>query len=356
MPIFAILLVSSLSAQIEIYDIATPKQLYLFTKKFQLTQTLADKILETDKIPTHIVVTKKGQNSLEAYILNADNRNKKLLVLTQNGISKIKLATINAKFIDRYAVVSLDVKSKQLNETDTKFAKQLAESIFKYTGKKPFAISALKQEKLFDNIVFQQKTVALLGEADGFFMFAFEYNGKLYDKNGILLDNAGAVTPVAFDRVSDFYSNGRLHPILKYFRAHQGIDLAAKYGTSVHSVLDGKVVDVGYSPNIGNYVKITHDNKIETIYGHLSKVRADLKPGSSVSKNEVIGLVGSTGLATGPHLHFGVKKDGEYINPAALYDIRRERLRDINFFTFAQEARRLLLEPGTNTKTARNGY
>lgn len=356
MSIFAILLVSSLSAQIEIYDATTQKQLYLFTKKFGLTQTLADKILETNKTPAQIIVAKKEQNSLEAYILHADNRNTKLLVLTQNGISKIRLMPLNAKFIDRYTVVRFDTQTVQANETDGKFAAQLSESMLKHIGKRPLTISALKRERVFGNIVFPAKTVALLGEMEGFFMFAFEYNGELYDKNGVLLGDTNAVIPVDFDRISEFYSSSRLHPILKYFRAHLGIDLAAKYGASVHSVLDGRVTDVGYNPNIGNYVKIAHNNGIETIYGHLSKIKANLKPGSLVSKREIIGLVGSSGLATGPHLHFGVKKDGTYINPATLYTSHRERLEDINFFNFANEARRLFLESNINTKVARNRY
>ncbi len=350
------LFVSSLSARIEIYDAATPKQLYSFTKRFGLTQTLADKIIESNKTPAQILVTQKDLNNLEAYILHADNRNMRLSVSTQNGISKIKLTPLGEKFIDRYAVVRLDAKAIQTNEADAKFSDALSQSMIKYTGKKPLSISALKRERVFGGVVLPPKTVALLGEAEGFFMFAFEHNGELYDKNGVIL-SATAVTPVEFDRISDFYSSSRLHPILKYFRAHQGVDLAAKYGTSVHSALDGRVTEVGYSPNVGNYVKIAHNNGFETIYGHLSKIKAGLKPGYFVSKKEIIGLVGSTGLATGPHLHFGVKKDGEYVNPAILYGApHSKKLEDVNFFAFAKEARRLFLESSIKTKTTRNGY
>ncbi len=351
------LFVSSLSARIEIYDAATPKQLYSFTKRFGLTQTLADKIIENNKTPAQILVTQKEPNNLEAYILHADNRNTRLSVSAQNGISKIKLTPLGEKFIDRYAVVRLDAKAIQTNEADAKLSDTLSQSMIKYTGKKPLSISVLKRERVFGGVILPPKTVALLGEAEGFFMFAFEHNGELYDRNGAILSDTTAVTPVEFDRVSDFYSSSRLHPILKYFRAHQGVDLAAKYGTSVRSALDGRVIEVGYSPNVGNYVKIAHNNGFETIYGHLSKIKADLKPGYFVPKREIIGLVGSTGLATGPHLHFGVKKDGEYINPAILYGTpHSKKLEDVNFFAFAKEARRLFLESNINTKTTRNRY
>ncbi|MFO7877902.1 MAG: M23 family metallopeptidase [Desulfovermiculus sp.] len=121
--------------------------------------------------------------------------------------------------------------------------------------------------------------------------------------------------PLNFTRISSGYTHRRKHPILNVVRPHLGIDYAAPRGTPVKSVADGVVIARAYQRGGGNYLKIRHTNGYITIYMHLSKFGSGIRKGSKVSQGQTIAYVGSTGMSTGPHLDFRVKKNGSYINP-----------------------------------------
>ncbi len=107
-----------------------------------------------------------------------------------------------------------------------------------------------------------------------------------------------------------------MHPILKIVRSHYAVDFAAPSGTPVSAAADGVVIEKGSNNGIGNYVKVRHKNPhFVTVYGHLSRFAADIQVGSTVKQKDVIGYVGSTGLATGPHLHYAFYENGRPINP-----------------------------------------
>jgi murein DD-endopeptidase MepM/ murein hydrolase activator NlpD len=109
---------------------------------------------------------------------------------------------------------------------------------------------------------------------------------------------------------------GRRHPVLGYVRAHQGVDYAAPAGTPVWSVGDGVVTQAGWSGGCGMTVAVRHRNGLESMYCHLSRI--DVAAGSRVAQKQVVGAVGKTGLATGPHLHFAVRQGGAFVNPMRL--------------------------------------
>ncbi|MCR5508449.1 MAG: peptidoglycan DD-metalloendopeptidase family protein [Lachnospiraceae bacterium] len=115
-----------------------------------------------------------------------------------------------------------------------------------------------------------------------------------------------------YTRVSDDYGM-RMHPILKVEKFHNGIDLAAPSGSPILAAYDGDVVSAGYSSSMGNYIMIDHGDSLITIYMHASALY--VSTGQSVSKGQKIAAVGSTGRSTGPHLHFSVRKDGNYVSP-----------------------------------------
>jgi len=121
--------------------------------------------------------------------------------------------------------------------------------------------------------------------------------------------------PLEFTRISSTFAGSRLHPILHRSRPHKGIDFAAPRGTPVKSVASGTVTFVGRQSGYGNLVRIDHPGPYETGYAHLQEYAEDLSEGNAVERGQVIGYVGSTGLATGPHLHFELYKDGEFVNP-----------------------------------------
>jgi murein DD-endopeptidase MepM/ murein hydrolase activator NlpD len=141
-------------------------------------------------------------------------------------------------------------------------------------------------------------------------------------------------TPLKFQRVSSGFDRSRMHPVLHTVRAHLGIDYAAPTGTPVWAAAGGVITHRGDAGGAGNMVLIKHDGGIETAYMHLSKFADGQKVGQHVAAKTVIGYVGATGLATGPHLHFGVKQNGEFIDPTKLAPVRSRAVpaRDLDAF------------------------
>ena len=122
--------------------------------------------------------------------------------------------------------------------------------------------------------------------------------------------------PLKFSRISSRFSHNRFHPVLKIHRPHHGIDYAAPSGTPVYALGDGSVIKRGWdAKGGGNYIKIRHNSVYTTVYMHLSGFAKGLSQGNYVRQGELIGYVGKTGLATGPHLDFRVFKNGSPIDP-----------------------------------------
>ncbi|MGE0260521.1 MAG: M23 family metallopeptidase, partial [Alphaproteobacteria bacterium] len=124
-------------------------------------------------------------------------------------------------------------------------------------------------------------------------------------------------TPIDGARLSSGFGR-RVHPILGYTRMHQGVDFAAPSGTEIYAAGDGTVVQVGRVNGYGNYVEVKHNDEYTTAYAHLSRFARGLKEGDRVRQGEVIGYVGMTGSATGPHLHYEVHDHGAAVDPQSI--------------------------------------
>ncbi|MDG2245040.1 MAG: peptidoglycan DD-metalloendopeptidase family protein, partial [Flavobacteriales bacterium] len=133
-----------------------------------------------------------------------------------------------------------------------------------------------------------------------------------YDEKGESLKKAFLKAPVKYSRISSRFTGKRFHPVLKRYKSHLGTDYAAPHGTPIFAVGDGTVSKSGYTKGNGNYVKIRHNSTYETQYLHMSKRAA--KVGDHVQQGDVIGYVGSTGLATGPHVCFRFWKNGKQVD------------------------------------------
>jgi murein DD-endopeptidase MepM/ murein hydrolase activator NlpD len=151
-----------------------------------------------------------------------------------------------------------------------------------------------------------------------FYAFYFEQDaqGSYYDQHADSMEKAFLKAPIKFSRITSGFSKRRFHPILKKYKAHFGIDYAAKTGTPIMSTGDGVVVKAGYDKNNGKYVKIRHNGVYTTQYLHMSRFAPGIKRARNVRQGEVIGYVGSTGLATGPHLCYRFWKNGRQVNPS----------------------------------------
>jgi len=150
--------------------------------------------------------------------------------------------------------------------------------------------------------------------------YRFELNGNVdyYDADGKSLRRSFLKAPLSFRRISSRFSKRRFHPILKIYRPHLGVDYAAPTGTPVSVVGDGTVIFAGYKGQNGKLVMIRHPNGYRTSYGHLSKIRKGIRRGVRVKQGQIIGYVGATGLATGPHLDYRIKINNRFVNPLTL--------------------------------------
>ncbi len=140
-------------------------------------------------------------------------------------------------------------------------------------------------------------------------------HGDYYTPEGKSVRKAFLRSPIEFSRVSSGFSSSRFHPVLNKWRAHKGTDFAAPTGTRVKVTADGVVALVGKQNGYGNVIMVNHQGRYTTVYGHLSRYASGLHKGQHVAQGEVIGYVGMTGLATGPHLHYEFRVNGQQHDP-----------------------------------------
>lgn len=141
--------------------------------------------------------------------------------------------------------------------------------------------------------------------------------GEYLSKEGKPLKKGFLRSPLEFSRISSGFSN-RFHPILKTWRAHQGVDYAAPTGTPIRATANATVEFIGSQRGYGNTVILKHDAQYTTLYAHLSRFPSGLRKGSRVSQGQTIGFVGQTGWATGPHLHYEFRISGKPVNPLSV--------------------------------------
>lgn len=162
--------------------------------------------------------------------------------------------------------------------------------------------------------------IAAVFEVNGKEIYALRYVGtdgkaRYFDQNGKVLGTSFLRFPLQFSKITSAFSDARFHPVLRIKRPHNGVDFAAPIGTLIRTVGDGQVVFAGYKGPNGNMVRIRHNDRYTTEYLHMSRIAGGIQRGAFISKGQVIGTVGSTGLSTGPHLHFGLFDKGKYVDP-----------------------------------------
>jgi murein DD-endopeptidase MepM/ murein hydrolase activator NlpD len=176
-----------------------------------------------------------------------------------------------------------------------------------------------------------------------------------YEPSGEPLKKAFLKSPLRFTRVSSRFSSGRFHPVLHVTRAHLGTDLQATTGTPARAIGHGTVTSAGYQGGYGNLVVVRHANGYASYYGHLSKIL--VRTGQRVSQSDLVGLVGATGLATGPHLHYGITRNGVWADPMRIQSPPAEPLRSEDreaFRVSSEESLALLPAPSRAARAAQN--
>ncbi len=188
-----------------------------------------------------------------------------------------------------------------------------------YRLQKEDAFSIIYEEQMVDTLhigISSVKAIKFTHKGEDFYAFNYKTGGKIsyFDENGKSLKKAFLKSPVKFSRISSHFNLKRFHPVQKRYKSHLGTDYAANYGTPILAVGDGTILEAQHKIYNGNYVKIKHNETYTTQYLHMSKFAAGIRKGAVVKQGDVIGYVGSTGLATGPHVCFRFWKNGEQVN------------------------------------------
>jgi len=239
------------------------------------------KVNRVDK-ETQLVTQNVGgviNNSLYATMLN----------IGANPVLSNELANIYAWTIDFYRIQKGDkfkvVYEELMVENESIGIKRIKSAVFEHGGKEFYAI------------YFEQ---------DG--------TGGYYDLESRGMKRPFLKAPVKYSRISSHFSNKRFHPVTKQWKAHLGTDYAAPQGTPIMTTANGVITHAEFNRNNGNYVKVKHNNTYTTQYLHMSKIKPGIRPGVRVIQGDIIGYVGSTGLATGPHVCYRFWKNGKQIN------------------------------------------
>ncbi|MCR4942528.1 MAG: peptidoglycan DD-metalloendopeptidase family protein [Campylobacter sp.] len=246
---------------------------------------------------------------------------------------KYKLNFTPISYQTRDAVLNIEVK------------RSITEDIFEHTGSMGLAMSFIDAFKSNDQVnvkkvqkgdrivmIYTQKirmgrnfgtpeVYSAAYESRGKLHTMYKFENKFYDKTGKHHDKFLLVRPLSSARVTSPFTLKRFHPILRRYRAHLGVDYGAPKGTPVRSAGDGRIKFVGYKNGFGKTVIISHAGGYETLYAHLNGYAKGIKSGQSIKQGKLIAYVGSSGMSTGPHLHFGLYKNKKPINPAGALKI-----------------------------------
>ena len=145
-----------------------------------------------------------------------------------------------------------------------------------------------------------------------------EYGVGYFTPKGTSVRKAFSRYPLQFSYISSMFNLSRMHPVLKQRRPHKGVDLAAPMGTPIRATSNGRVISIGYENGYGNKIKLQHPGNYTSIYGHMLKFKKGLSRGAHVKRGDIIGYVGQTGLATGPHCHYELRLNDRPLNPSTV--------------------------------------
>ncbi|NOX14985.1 MAG: M23 family metallopeptidase [Epsilonproteobacteria bacterium] len=295
----------------------------------------------TDKeLATEIMAGTKFQ------ILRSDKKKIEQVLIPISDELQLHIKIVDGQYIltttpiiyeEKKEILSIDITNSPYQDIIKATKNYLLASQFVQSFKKSVNFKRLRKgDKLV--IFYTQKTrlgkqfgnpkiEASMIEVKGKKHYVFLYNkGRYYDETGREVEGFFLSLPVKYTRISSRFTYKRWHPILHRYRAHLGIDYAAPRGTPVKAARAGKIIFEGRKGGYGNAIMIRHEEGYRTLYAHLRNFRRGIRRGKYVKKGQVIGYVGSTGLSTGPHLHFGLYRGRRAINPASSVKITKSIL------------------------------
>lgn len=232
--------------------------------------------------------------------------------IKQEEVSGIIQTSLYESFVENSLDVRLALSLAEMFAWQVDFAADIrAGDSFKVIYEKRF----LEGEYVMPGNILAAKFVNDKKEFKGYYFTSANTKAAYYDENGNSLQKEFLKSPLQYKYISSGFSYARVNPITKKVSPHRGIDYAANYGTPAVSVGDGTVIQASWNGYYGLSVTIRHNDTYKTVYGHFSSLAKGVRVGAKVRQGQVVGYVGATGQATGPHLHYEMHKFGNYVNP-----------------------------------------
>lgn len=329
---------------------------YLSASSVQQLLDVTRKVHPLNRIRTgqpYMLVRTPGGDGMERFEYEIDDQKKLIVTKTGEGFSAhvepivydfnlVRVSgTIRSSLFETLASTGespiLAVRIADIFGSEINFIKDLREGdSFSLLIEKRFRGEAFKGYGKVLGATFTNQ-----GKTYEAYRFVSEDGEAFFNAKGESLKKTLLKAPLSFTRISSGYSMNRKHPIFKNRRPHQGVDYAAPSGTPVKAVGDGTVEKAGWGNGFGNMVVIRHSGGLESMYSHLSGFAGGTKRGSRVRQGQVIGYVGATGYATGPHLDFRLKQNGKYVNPSKVIAPRGDSVSRGRMAAFKRERDRV---------------
>jgi murein DD-endopeptidase MepM/ murein hydrolase activator NlpD len=331
-----------------LFDIFKKYKLHV-EELFALKEASADVYRLADLYPGRAyTISVNGDNRVNSFTYSIDDNNTLQITRTDSGFSAEKKCVEYEKRIEYVAGIIKDNLISSIGEGSEKLrlALQLSDiyawDIDFNTDLRNGDKFRMVVEGLYLNGEFRKYgdilSAEFINNGEIYRAYRFEYNGvaDYFDADGKSLKRAFLKAPVSFRRISSGFTQRRFHPILKIYRPHHGLDYAAPFGAPVSAVGDGTVLFSGCRGEYGKLIILRHPNGWKTCYGHLSRIVKSIRRGKRVHQGDVIGYVGATGLATGPHLHFEMRIHDRPVNPLRVKLPRGKRVPDTMFAEFSR--------------------
>lgn len=275
----------------------------------------------------HVFTQKDSLQTPAYFVYEEDQRSYVTVSLSDSVFAKRGMKPVTYKKAELHGTISSSLYEtiqsiNGENELIYRLADLFAWQVDFYRIQKGDAFKVVYQQEYVDdeptgNVYINSALFQHRGEDYYAFKIEDEQTGReIYlDEEGRSLQKTFLRAPVRYERISSRYTKRRFHPVLKNYRAHLGTDYVARTGTPIYATADGVIREAGYTRGNGNYVRIRHNAVYETGYLHMSRFGTNIKPGVKVKQGQVIGYVGQTGLATGPHVCYRFWKNGHQVDP-----------------------------------------
>ena len=319
------------------------ESLLTFLEKHQISKEIYFNLSKTDKelcseiyagVLYQTMINKSGE--LEQVLIPISEEMQ--IHIFKDNENKFTLDIIPIEFKEITQSITIPIKNSPYQDIVKTTGNKALANEFIIAFKKSVNFKRLRKDDLV-SIIFKQKirmgryfgTPEILGASVQirkkiYYIFQNPTDKRYYNDKAKSLTSFLLRVPLRYTRISSKFTLKRYHPILKRYRAHLGVDFAAPTGRRVNATADGKIIHKGRKGGYGKTIMIRHKNGLKSLYAHLNSYNSKIRVGSYVKQGQFIGRVGTTGRSTGPHLHFGLYKNGRAINPQRIISVTKTKL------------------------------